>query len=152
MSVIDAAKRLALRQVGGVHGVAGRIGVNPNTLAHKLGRQNGHNLFAVELEAMTLDSQDPEIAQALAFLCAHVCIPVPPAAIEGELGSEIASVGKEFGDVMQATLKAIEDGRVTDRELADYDRQFNEFLGAAVRLRSALKAKIPQPPGLKVAK
>lgn len=152
MSVVDAAKRLALRQVGGVSGLADRMKVNSNTLFHKLAGQSGHNLFARELELMTMLTVDPEIAQELAFLCNHVCMPVPPAVIEGELGSEIAAVGKEFGGVMQATLQAIEDGRVTARELAEYDRQFNEFLGAAVRLRSALKAKIPAPPGLQVAK
>ena len=152
MGVIDAAKRLALRAKGGVSGVAERIGVNPNTLAHKLAGQAGHNLFARELEALTLDDGDHEIAQELAYLCGHVCIPVVPRAAAGELGRDIAAVGKEFGDLMRATQDAIADGTVTARELAEYDSQFADFVSVAVALRNDLKKRIPAPPDLKVAK
>lgn len=154
MSVVDAAKRLALRQAGGISGLAGRMQVNSNTLFHKLAGQSGHNLFARELEAMTLLTGDPEIAQALAMVCGHVCIPVTPA--EGLAGAELAlkvsKLGAEFGEMMRATLDAIADGRVTTRELAEYDDQFHDFLAAAVALRTDLAAKIPRAPDLKVAK
>lgn len=149
MSVIDAAKRLALRQDGGVSGLAGRMGINASTFAHKLAGQEGFNLFLREAEAMTLHTNDPEIAQAFAFLCGHVCIPVIADAAAGELGGDIAAVGREFGELMAATQEAIKDGHVTARELAEYDRQFQEFLEMAVRLRAHLKAKIPAPPGIR---
>lgn len=154
MSVVDAAKRLALRQVGGVSGLADRMKVNANTLFHKLAGQSGHNLFARELEAMTMLTGDPEIAQALALACGHICIPVIPAAgIAGhELAERVSKLGAEFGDMMRATLDAIADGRVTLRELAEFDSQFNDFLAAAVALRADLNGRIPRSPELKVAK
>lgn len=151
--VIAAAKRLAVRQERGISGMAEMIGVNPTTLSHKLDRQGSANLFVTEIEQMTSVSRDPEIAQALAFLCDHVCIPVAPMVEHGELGREIVAVGKEFGDLMQATQQAIEDRRVTTRELAHFERQFMELISAAVMLRTKLKSMIPAPAAeLKVAK
>jgi hypothetical protein len=154
MSVKDAVHRLVHRHPGGIPALAARMAVNPRTLQNKVNpNQPGHHVYIEDAELMTAITNDPEIAQALAFACGHVCIPVLAAAGDGEIGSEIASVGKEFGDVMKATLDAIADGRVTARELATYDRQFHEFLAAAVKLRARLKDKIPAPPPeLKVAK
>lgn len=150
----DVVKRVCLRQKGGISGVASRIGANPNTLTHKLAEQSGHNLFASEVEAVALDApQDPELAQYFARLCNHVCIPVLPRLADAELGKDIVAVGKEFGDLMAATQEAIADGRVTSRELAEFDCQFMELISAAAALRADLKKRIPAaPPELKVAK
>jgi hypothetical protein len=150
MSSLDAAKRLALKQEGGIAGLAARMGMNPNTLAHKLAAQSGHNFFLREAELMTALTSDAEIAQAMALACGHVCIPVA-ATTSGALAGDIAAAGQEFGDVMRATLEAIADNRVTKRELAEYDRQFQEFLAVAVALRGKLAAMMPKGPDLKVA-
>lgn len=153
MSAKDAVYRLAHAYPGGIPALAARMGISPNTLQHKVNpHAEGHHTYIEDAEAMTVFSQDPQIAQALALACGHVCLPVA-AVGRGELASEIASVGKEFGDVMQATLKALEDGKVTQRELAEFDKQFSEHLSAVVRLRGELVARIPPAPGaLKVAK
>lgn len=151
MSATDAAYRLARRYPGGVAALAARMAANANTLQHKVNpNAKGHRLSLAEAEEMTAFSQDPEIAEALALACGHVCIPVS-SGNAGELAENIAAVGQEFGDVMKATLMAIEDGRVTARELAEYDRQFHQFLGAAVSLRTKLEEKIPKAPELKLA-
>lgn len=146
MSAKDAVYRLAHGYPGGVVALAARMGISPNTLQHKVNpHADGHHTYIEDAEAMTVFSQDPQVAQALAFACGHVCIPVTVGS-GGELASEIASVGKEFGDVMAATLKALEDGKVTNRELAEFDKQFSEHLSAVVRLRGELVARIPAAP------
>lgn len=148
MSATDAAYRLAHRYPGGVPALAARLGVSPNTLAHKLNPHcTTHHLYLSDAEALTALTGDPEIAQALAFACGHVCVPAP-AALDagGVLAERIAACGREFGDVMKATLDAIADGRVTQREPAEYDAQFHEFLAAAIGLRQKLVELIPRPP------
>lgn len=153
MSIVDAAHRLALRYPGGITALAARMGKNANSLAHKLAGQVGHNLFATECEEMTAFSRDPEIAQALAHACGHVCVPVTaPALADADLAERVAAAGKEFGDVMNATLTAIADNRVTQRELAEFDRQFNEHLQAMVHLRAKLASMVPPPPTLHAVK
>lgn len=152
MSARDAAYRLAHAYAGGISALAARMGANPHTFQNKLNPNcETHHVYIEDAEAMTTFSQDPQIAQALALACGHVCIPVLPSK-RGELATEIATVGKEFGDVMAATLKALEDGRVTERELAEFDRQFHEHLAAAVRLRTELQTRIPKRPDVKVVK
>lgn len=148
MSATDAAYRLAHRYPGGVAALAARLGMSANTLQHKLNPHcSTHHLYLSDAEALTALTGDPEIAQALAFACGHVCIPAPSViGADGALAERIASVGREFGDVMRATLDAIADGRVTQRELAEYDAQFHEFLAAAVGLRQKLVELIPRPP------
>ncbi len=147
MSAVDAVYRLAHRYPGGIPALAARMRRNPDSLQNKINpNQAGAHVYIQEAEEMTAFSGDPEIAQAMAMACGHVCIPVPPTGGEGEFATEIAAVGKEFGDVMEATVKAIDDGRVTSRELAEYDRQFNELLAAAVRLRAQLVKLVPKPP------
>lgn len=152
----DVVKRFARRQKGGISGVADRIGVNGNTLTHKLAEQAGHNLFATEVEGIALDApNDPEIAQYFARLCSHVCIPVPvlPEVAGKDLAEHVARVGTEFGDVMRAVSQAIKDGRVSRRELAEFDRQYNELLAVGALLRSDLEMMMPAaPPQLKVAR
>jgi hypothetical protein len=151
--VIAAAKRLAVRQEGGIGGMAEMIGVNPTTFAHKLTQQGSANLFVTEIERMTELTRDPEIAQALALLADCVLIPMAPSTADGALTEEIIAVGKEFGDVMRAAQEALKDGRVTARELANFDQQWMELNIAAAALRAELKRRVPAPPGdLKVAK
>lgn len=154
MSAKDAAYRLAHAYKGGVAALAARMGMNPHSLQNKVNPNEPAHLYVEDAELMTALSEDPQIAQALAFACNHVCIPVAPGAARGALGPEIAAVGEEFGGLMRATQEAIRDERVTPRELAEYDRRFQEFLSAAVTLRHELVRMIPMPPAapLKVAK
>lgn len=152
----DVVKRVALKQKGGISGVAQRIGVNPHTLTNKLAEQSGHNLFASEVEATALDAPDnSEIAQYFARICGHICIPVPvlPEVMGSDLAEHVARAGTEFGDVMRALLTAMKDRKVTKRELAEFDRQYSEFLAVGALLRADLVARMPQqPPELKIAK
>lgn len=152
MSAKDATYRLAHSYPGGVDALAARMGIPAQSLRNKVNPNGTAHTYIEDVEAMTVFSQDPQIAQALALACGHVCIPVM-AGKGGDLATEIAAVGKEFGDVMQATIKALADGRVTSRELADFDKQFAEHISAAVRLRTELASRVPQPPAeLRVAK
>ena len=156
MSATDAAYRLAHRYPGGVVALAARMGLNANTLQHKLNPNSpGHHFYLADAELATALTGDAEIAQALALACGHVCVPVMPyTSLAGvELASRVAKLGAEFGDMMRATLDAVADNRVTSRELAEYDDQFNDFLAAAVALRADLAKMIPRHPDhLKVAK
>lgn len=154
MSAEDAAYRVAHAYPGGIPSLALRMGVNVNTLQHKVNpNASTHALYLRDAELMTAFSGDPQIAQALAIACGHVCIPVlASAAGGGMLAERIAATGKEFGDVMSATLAAIADGRVTSRELAEFDTQFAEFLAAAVALRANLRDLVPQAPAVRAVK
>jgi hypothetical protein len=153
MSAEDAFFRIVHAYPGGVAALAPRMGKNPNTLQHEANPNDPtHKPKLADAELVTGLTGDPQIAQAMALACGHICLPVA-AGRRGELAAEIAAVGKEFGDVMQATLKALEDGKVTHRELGEFDKQFQEHLSAVIRLRGELVARIPQAPGaLKVAK
>lgn len=125
------------------------MGVNANTLQHKFNpNADSHRLTLDDAEQATVFSQDPEIAQALASACGHVCIPVkiPPGLACRELADKVAIVAKDFGEVMQATLEAIADGSVTIRELATYDAKFHALLAASVALRAELVLRVPTPP------
>jgi hypothetical protein len=154
MSTKDAAYRLAHRYPGGVEALAARMRVNPNTLQHKLNpNAPGHHLYLEDAEAMTAFTGDPDIAQAMALACNHVCIPVAPLAMKagGELARDVARVAAEFGELMAAIEAAIADGMITARDLALFDDKFNDLLAGAVALRADLAAKMPKPAHLKVA-
>src|SRR5690242_18137866 len=99
MSTNDAAYRLAHRYPGGIAALAARMGANANTLQHKFNPNAGtHRLTLDEAEQATVFSQDPEIAQALAAVCGHVCIPVAvPESLAGkELADKVALVARDF--------------------------------------------------------
>lgn len=155
MSAKDAVYRLVHGYPGGVAAMAARMGVNAHSLQNKVNpNEPAAHTYIEDAEMMTAISGDAQVAQALASACGHVCLPVKPLPdlANKELAEKIALAGKEFGDVMAATLSAIHDGRVTQRELAEFDRQFLEQVSAAVAVRAELERMIPLPPSLKVAK
>ncbi len=155
MSAKDAVYRLVHKFPGGVAAMAARMQVNPHSLQNKVNpNEPGAHVYIEDAEAMTAISGDPQVAQALATSCGHICLPVKPMQdiANKDLAAKIALAGKEFGDVMAATLAAIGDGRVTMRELAEFDRQFLEQISAGVAVREELARMVPQAPSLKVAK
>lgn len=139
----EAAKRMAMRQKGGIRGMAAVMGMDANLLYHKLDEQRPEKLSLVEAELMTGLAQDAEIAASLAQACGHICVSV---GLVGEVSdTELTKIFlrlcKEQGDVAASLNRALADGSISRNEERHLDQQIEELIQAAVELRRRVHAK-----------
>lgn len=128
------AAKLTVRNMGGAELAARHLGKSPSTLAHELDPNCAHAKFGL-LDAATLveASGDTRIAAAFAAECGGMFLLLPRVddSAAGEDTSRLfAKLAAEFGDVLTAAGAAVADGRVTDRELGEVQKQGLELMGA----------------------
>lgn len=134
MHALLIAVRLTVRELGGAEQAARHLGKSPSTLAHELDPNCAHAKLGL-LDAATLAAAASEkrIAAAFAAECGGMFLPLPQA--DGSAAGEdttrlFATLATEFGDVLAAAGQAVADGRVTDRELGEVQKQGLELMGA----------------------
>lgn len=139
----EAAKRLAVRQKGGIRGMAAQMAVNENGLYHKLDPSRPELLTLEEAEQMTALSGDAEIAKALAQLSGHICVPVGlvGGVDDDALFAAFTSLCAKLGDVASTFNQAAADHQINRNEERALDEKIEHLIQAGAELRRRMHAK-----------
>lgn len=144
MDVMDAACNTAHDYPGGTVALALRMGVNPNTLAHKVDpSKSTHVLGLKEALMMQKFSGDKRITHAMCAALGGVFIEIN----HDDAGTSLAEVSKmisEFGESITAMQNAAEDGVVTANEMAKCEKEVAELFAAANTALKSLRALMPK--------
>lgn len=143
MNVLDAAANVAEDYPGGGTALAHRIGKNPTTLLQELRGTAGTKLGLDTAVKMTARSGDLRILHAFAAECGQMCMPLPEAlAVEGDdICMALAATSREFADLCQVACAALADGRVSDNEQRQMEREGGELIASLHGLLQAFLAR-----------
>ncbi len=129
-NVMDAAYLTVQNYPGGAASLAPRMGMNQNTLSHKVNLNvDTHHLNLRESVVLQAVSGDFSILHSMAAELGHVALPVPPIKY-GDMRLHLAKVGAEVGDVFREVEKALKDDKVTKNERLRIHRQVAEAIAA----------------------
>lgn len=141
MSVLDSVRRLCRRYPGGVEAVAQRLGKSPATLRHELAGAPGYKLGVVDMEEVLFLAKSARVdafMEPLDVLVNNVegldDLPAISIAVLDAMGR----TSKEFADLCARTSEALHDGRVSDNELRDIEREAAELMSALRTLRQSV--------------
>ena len=144
MDVMDAACNTAHSYPGGTAALALRMGVNPNTLAHKVDpSKETHVLGLKEALMMQKFSGDKRITHAMCSALGGVFIEIS----SNESGSSLAQVSNmisEFGETINEMQKASSDGVVTENEMDRCEKEVAELFSAANAALRSLRSMMPK--------
>jgi hypothetical protein len=138
----DHAYNLARAYPGGAKALALRMEMNPTTLSHELRGQGSAKLGLEDAAALTALSGDLRILEAWNAEHGLVVIRVPhldskPA---GECMDKLSNTAKEFSELVTEVARDLGDGRLSDNEMADIERQAADLLAATHALLAAARA------------
>jgi hypothetical protein len=143
LGVLDAAFNVAHDfKPGGAAGLARAIDYNPITLSHEVKGQGGAKLGLATAVKITQRTGDLRILNAFAAECGAMVLLLPEALdIETSRAmQDLAAMAKEFGDVVQAAAKALEDNKVNQNELAEVRKQWSELVAVGQRMLAGIEA------------
>jgi hypothetical protein len=151
MNVLDAAYNTVHDYRGGAEALAPRIGVSSGQmLRNKVNpNQEGHHLTLREAVKVVELTEDPRIPAAFASLVG--CVLVPVAQFNGisdmHLLETYTQMMKELGDFSQEFHKALQDGRITAKEISALKQQMSEFQAAGAELIKRAEQLVEPAPG-----
>lgn len=136
MNVSDAAYNTAHDYPGGSKALSLRLGkaattladeVNPNLTHAKLGL-----LDAIKMQVM---SRDYRVLYAMAAELGHASFPLPDLdRIDSNCSQSVATLAKEFGELMAEVAQGLADGDVNDNELKRLEREAGQLVSALQQL------------------
>lgn len=142
MNVLDAAFNLVHDQPGGAGPLALRLGKRPGTLSHEIRHEGFAKLGLVD--ALKLSEFTGDLRILNAFADALGCVVVPTGRSEGEDGAVmhcLSTLAREFADVVASAVEADADGKITANELANFEAQWGELIGAGQALLGHLRGR-----------
>lgn len=142
-SVLDAARNVAEDYPGGARALALRIDKNATSFAHELAETGTAKLGLATAVKMTARTRDLRILNAFATEAGCMVMPLPEAlAVEGDQAlQQLATLAREFSDVVGSVTDACADGAISANELARVERQFGELVAAGQALVGTLRAQ-----------
>ncbi len=148
LDVMDAAYHTAHSYPGGVPALAQRMGMSPNTLAHKVSLNNDtHHLTLREAVAMQEVSQDKRIVQAICGALGGVFVDLQ-ADRKHTTMEQVMHMVKDFGEVLAGVNDAVADGEVTSNEMHACERQAAELIAAINATLATVRGMMPKAPGV----
>ena len=141
-TVLDAAYQLVRAYPGGALSLAPRMGKNPTSLSHEV-KCTGTAKFGLD-DAVTASvlTGDLRILNAFASECDCMVLPLPRSlANDNNAMMRVATLAREFGDLVGSVTEATADGAITANELARAQREWSELVAAGQALLSHLEAK-----------
>lgn len=139
LSVRDAAFHTVHDYPGGCTPLAARMGINPQTLAHKVNPKD-QNRYALNLEEslrVQALSGDCRILHAMARELGFVALQLDPLDDES-VNNCITAAVQEFGELLRTVGESLSDQKVTDRELSQIDAALGNVMNRANALRARL--------------
>lgn len=148
MNLLDAVRRTVRHYPGGLEAVALRLHKQPGTLERELRGAPGYKLGAMDAAEVAVMSAEVGAEHALEYPNAvaqavGAMLVVLPRAGEGctATAKDVAMLMRECAEVVAAVADADADGRVTDRELRDLDRQWADVVAAGQVMMRNLQAR-----------
>lgn len=149
MDILDSVRRAVRHYPGGVDAVAARLGKSPSTLEKELRAAPQYKLGAVdaaEIAAMCVEQGSDygleyptRIAEAVGATL--LVLPRGTDVPDGVTAQTLASLVREFADVVSSATLADADGEISRNELLAVERQWAELVAAGQGLMRHLGAK-----------
>lgn len=148
MDVMQAAFNVAEdHRPGRTAGLALAIDKNPTTLSHELKETGGAKLGLLTAVKITKYTGDLRILLAFAAECGQMCVPLPDGLdiSADECMVKLSGMSKEFGDVVQEICGSLgSDGKITDNELSQIERESGELIRAINAVLTAVRCRNQQ--------
>ncbi len=143
MNLLDAAYNVVHDYPGGSHSLAPRMGKSSTTLSHEVAADGTAKLGLLDAEKITALSGDLRILEAFATNAGQMIVPLPcvDTSLSDDCMLRLAAAAKEFGDMCTEAATSLQDGRITDNELARFDRECGELIASVHSLREALERR-----------
>lgn len=148
-AVLDAAYQLVRDYPGGTESLGPRIPKNATTLRHEVNGTGSAKFALVDAVTVTVLSKDLRILNAFAAECDCLVLPMPAAlASDSSAMQRVATLAREFGDVVGEVTEAAADGAISANELGRIRSEWADLVAAGQALLSHLEAKHAQgfPP------
>lgn len=149
MDYLDSVRRAVRHYPGGLDAVAVRLGKSGSTLDKELRGATGYKLGAVdaaEIAAMCVEhggdfglEYPTRIAEAVGATL--LVLPRGTDVPDGVTAQTLASLVREFSDVVSSATLADADGEISRNELLNVERQWAELVAAGQGLMRHLDAK-----------
>lgn len=144
MNVLDAAARTVRDYPGGSLSLAPRLGKRPGTLSHEVNPPEGGSAKLGLLDAIDIIkmSRDYRIIHATCAELGGMFIKLPVIDdAQGDPGSRMAAVAKEFADLMGEVCTSSADGEISDNDIKRIEREWAELMAAGQVLLAYLQAR-----------
>lgn len=150
MNVLDSIRRAVRHYPGGVDAVAARLGKSPSTLEkelraapqYKLGATDAAEIAAMCMEVHSANALDYPTRLAEAVGC--TLLPLPHGSIDSAepvTAVALATLVREFADVVTAAATADADGEISTNEMRQICEQWAELVGGGQQFMQRLEAK-----------
>lgn len=149
MDILDSVRRAVRHYPGGVDAVAARLSKSGSTLEKEIRGATGYKLGAVdaaEIAAMCVEQGSDygleyptRIAEAVGATL--LVLPRGTDVPDGVTAQTVASLVREFSDVVSSATLADADGEISRNELLAVERQWAELVAAGQALMRHLDAK-----------
>ena len=136
MNVLDAACNTAHDYPGGAKALSLRMGKGANTLTDEVNPRLTHaKLGLLDAIKLQLFADDYRVLYAMAAELGHACFPLPVLDhLDGNCSQSVATVAKEFGELMTEVAQGLADGEVNDNELKRLEREAGQLVSALQQL------------------
>lgn len=147
MTPLDAAYHVVHDYPGGAKALAPRLGKSHGHLCHEVRppRESTAKLGLADALKISEMTGDHRILMAFAESLGYRCVRVEIPAARGELLEAVSRFAKETGEALMAMHRAIEDGRVTENEVREFERQVADIAPAAVSLAERMRGTGRRP-------
>lgn len=142
--VMDAARQMAAGFAGGVDKLGLALGKRRGVLRNELsprGPQSTAKLGLLDALRAMHRSGDVRLMHAICLEFGHMAIPLPGEALNAASAATVVAMAKEFGELVAVYSDAVQDGRVTNVELARVAQAWGELMVAGQGLMSEVAAK-----------
>lgn len=142
MNVLDAAFNLVHDQPGGAGPLALRLGKRPGTLSHEIRHEGFAKLGLVDALKISQITGDLRILNAFADELGCMVLPLAQSTGSDDAVMRcVATLAREFSDVVASAVDADSDGKITANELAKFEGQWAELIAAGHGLLGHLRGR-----------
>jgi len=142
--VMEAARQMAAGFAGGVDKLGPLLGKRRGVLRNELSPKrpgSSAKLGLVDALRAMRRSGDVRLMHAICLEFGHMAIPLPGEAINAASAATVVAMAKEFGELVAVYSDAVQDGRVTNVELASVAQAWGELMVAGQGLINEVSAK-----------
>lgn len=142
--VVDSARQMAAAFGGGVDQLSELLGKRRGVLRNELAPTSADNrakLGLVDALRLMRIAGDLRLLHAICLEFGHLALPLPEVAHDARSAATVAALAKEFGELMSVYSEVLQDGRVTNVELAQLAQAWGELMVAGQTLMNEVAAK-----------